>query len=232
MNDENLPALPPDSDPEVVEEARRTLGRLRLIGVGGFAGLVALAFILLAASPFAPFFLLPLLVWGFVALVIYEIFPIGRNASWARRVLKRWDELRVDRAFDQLGAARDPRLESAAAMAARITADPATGDHTKGVVALVLRRLRSAMDDLRLLDLANQSPGAGGTTRPDPELRIQLEARIAALTGALADVYRASLARDEARVRELAGHLEDLTHRLEAEAEVEGLLESGPDKMP
>lgn len=232
MTDENLPTLPPDSDPEVVDEARRALRRLRLIGAGSFAGLVALVFALTFTTPFAPLFLIPFLVWGFVALIVYEIFPIGRNASWARRVLKRWDELRVDRAFDQLGAARDPRLESAAAMAARITADPATGDHTKGVVDLVLRRLRSALDDLRLLDLADRSPGAGGTARPDPELRIQLEARIAALTGALADVYRASLARDEARVRELVGHLEDLTHRLEAEAEVEELLESGPDNSP
>lgn len=227
MSDENLPAPLPDHEPDVVEEARSALRRLRLIGGGAFLGLLVLLYAIFAVLDIVPVFMLPIVVWGFIGLVAYEIFPIGGDASWARRVLKRWDQIRVDRAFDELGAASDPRLESAAAMAARITADPAAGDHTKGVVELVMRRLRSALDDLRLLDLAERSPGSARGGGPAPDLRTQLEARIAALNGALADVYRASLARDEARVRELIGNLEDLTHRLEAEADVETLLGDG-----
>ncbi len=227
MSDENLPVPPLDAEPDVVEEARDVLRRLRGIGGGTFLGLVVLLYVMASVLQFSGFFLLPFVVWGSVAFVAYEIYPLGRNASWARRVLKRWDEIRVNRAFDELGAASDPRLESAAAMAARITADPSAGDHTKGVVTLVLQRLRSALDDLRLLGLAERGPDAGPGVRPTPDLRTQLEARIAALNGALADVYRASLARDEARVRELIGNLEDLTHRLEAEADVETLLGDG-----
>lgn len=229
MNTDNLPNISGEEEPEVVVRARDELRRLRRIGVGGFLALVVVL-IVLGFVGFAPFFLLPIVFWGFLALLGYEFFPLGRDASWARRVLKRWEEIRVDGAFDQLGAARDPRLESAGAMAGRIMADASADSHTKDVVELVMRRLRSALDDLRMLDLAEQAGGGNRTHQPDPDLHTLLEARIAGLTGALADVYRASLARDEGRVRRLVGQLEDLTHRLEAETDLEMFLESGPDR--
>ncbi len=226
---DNLPMIDSDEEPDVVLEARGVLRRLRLIGAVGLLGLVFICVSLVLLVGLSSFVLLPILFWGFIAFAAYELYPLGGDASWARRVLKRWDEARVDRAFDQIGAASDPRLESAGAMAGRIVADPAADPHTKSVVGLVTQRLRSALDDLRMLDLAEQADGPHRRARPDPELRTLLDARIAGLMGALSDVYRACLARDEARVRELVGNLEDLTHRLEAEAEIETFLEPGPD---
>jgi len=228
MNADDVPTVSGEEEPDVVVRARGVLHRLRLIGVGGFVGLV-LVLIGLGFSGFVPLFLLPLVFWGFLAFLGYEFHPLGRDASWARHVLKRWDEVRVDTAFDRLGAARDPRLEAAGAMVSRITADPVADAHTKTVVELVMGRLRSALEDLRMLGLAEQARGRGPDRRPDPQLRTLLEARIAELTGALADVYRASLARDEGRVRQVVGQLEDLAHRLEAEADLEMFLESGLD---
>jgi hypothetical protein len=145
--DEDLPVVPPEQDPDVVGEAHHVLRRLRAVGAVSFVALIILLASVLLTVGLPVFFLIPIAAWAFVAFVAYEIFPLGQNASWARRVLKRWDDVRVDRAFDQIGAASDPRLEAAGAMAARIAADPAADRHTKSGVELVIRLSPGDFDD-------------------------------------------------------------------------------------
>ena len=212
-------------EPDVVVEARRALRRARIVGGSAIVGVFLALGAVLALTLDTPLLALGLINWGVLLLVGYEIYPVGRDASWARRVLKRWDELRSDRAFEELAAAPDPRMRSARAMAARIVADASADSQTRAIVEAVLDDLHSALSDVRTLEQARVAAGDPADEASDPELRTALDAGIARLTGSLAEAYRAVVASDSMALRDTLLRMEDITRRVEADAEVRALLE-------
>jgi hypothetical protein len=88
------------------------------------------------------------------------IFPPGARTRWARRVLHRWETLRLDEALPLPVGDRDPRLRAAEAIAERIQAHPLIDSDSSQAVSHLMARVRIAVHDLGSLDLLEEGSGA------------------------------------------------------------------------
>lgn len=214
---------PPDV-PRVVEEAEEVLSAYtwQVVGVGTLGTLVWAA---------GSFFGTPLpLSWLLLlvaVLTLLYLVPITREPRLARDVLRRWDELRVERALERSGVSGDPRMEVAEAMAERVLRHPSVDDRVRSVARALIRRLQRLLDDLRRVEWLARSGTAldeRSRARSISDLQDLLDARVANLIGQLAELHRTVVLRDAVALERAIGSVEDLLHELEAEREVERLL--------
>ncbi len=217
-----LPDDPPDR-PRVVEEADEVLTSYtwRIAGTGGVATL------LWSASAWLDH---PLpLVWliGFLAvLVLLYLSPVTRAPKLAKEVVRRWDDLRVQRALESSGASSDPRLEVAEAMAHRILRHPTVSDGVRDAARALVQRLEVLLADLRRVEwlVRTTSLDRGPALRSVSDLQDVLDARVASIVGQLAELHRTVVLRDAAATERAVASVRALLADLEAEDEVERLL--------
>jgi hypothetical protein len=197
--------------PPAVEEAEATLQSYRVrLGASWFGGMVAS---LVTASQFLglypaetlPWLLAPTAVIG--ALLVH---PLGRRVGMARRILRRWEEIRTDRVL-RPPPREDPRVRAARMMADRIVADPA-----------------SSVD---MEDVVDFTSGASPAVASAADLRTDLEVRIARLLSGLAELHRALVVREAVSVRAGISDLRDLLAQLQAENEVELMLRGDASQL-
>jgi hypothetical protein len=217
--DDHVPAVP-----RVVEEAEEVLSTYtwQVVGAGTIGALIWAAGSLLSAP--LPLSWLMLLV---AVLTLLYLVPITREPRLARDVLRRWDELRVERALERSGVTGDPRLEVAESMAERVLRHPSVDERVRGVTRALIRRLERLLDDLRRVEWLARSGAAldeGSRARSISDLQDLLDARVANLIGQLAELHRTVVLRDASALERAMGNVEDLLHELEAEREVERLL--------
>jgi len=217
--DDGAPAVP-----RVVEEAEEVLSTYtwQVVGAGTIGALLWAAGSLLSAP--LPLSWLLLLV---AVLTLLYLVPITREPRLARDVLRRWDELRVERALERSGVSGDPRLEVAESMAERVLRHPSVDERVRGVTRALIRRLERLLDDLRRVEWLARSGTAldeGSRARSISDLQDLLDARVANLIGQLAELHRTVVLRDASALERAMGNVEDLLHELEAEREVERLL--------
>lgn len=212
--------------PRVVEEAHEVLHAYagQLAGAGGFA---ALAWLILGAYDLwlSPLWLL--LIVG-VLLLLY-LAPVTREPRLSREVLRRWDELRVERALESSGISTDPRLEVAESMADRVMRHPSVDERTRAATRAMVLRLRRLLHDLRRVSYLTRTQVADPKiemSRSISDLQDLLDARVADILGKLAQLHRTVVLRDTTALERVVSGVEDLVRELEAEHEVERLLTS------
>jgi hypothetical protein len=223
-----LPEQPPDR-PRVVEEAHEVLGTYgwELVGSGTLATLVWAA---------AAWRGLALPVWWLVAfvaaLVFLYFFPVTRAPKLAREVLRRWDELRVQRALERSGVSEDPRLEVAEAMAHRIVRHPAVTADVRRTAEELVERLQILLTDLRRVEWLARSMTMDDDrrTRSISDLQDVLDARVASILAQLAELHRTVVLRDAAATERALASVQELLADLEAETEVERLLADAEER--
>lgn len=217
-----LPDDPPDR-PRVVEEAEEVLATygLQLGTLGGAATIAWVAATWLGAS----------LSIGWVLVVLAVLFllylsPATRAPRLAREVLRRWDELRVQRALESSGVTSDPRLEVAEAMAHRIMRHPTVSPGVRQTAEALVSRLQILLTDLRRVEwLARTIPAEeGGRLRSVSDLQDVLDARAASIVAQLAELHRTVVMRDAVATERAVASVRELLAQLEAEDEVERLL--------
>lgn len=225
--DERSYAVVPDDDapelPRVVEEAYEVLGSYswKLVVAGG-------ATILLGGGLFLPFSL-PVAWLAVVLAVLLVLYfaPVTREPRLARDVLRRWDQLRVERALESSGVAGDPRLEVAESMAERVLRHPSVDERIRGATRALLNRLHRMLRDLRRVEYLTQArvtQNRGEASRSVSDLQDLLDARVAEILGQIAELHRTVVLRDAASLERVVTDVEDLLRELEAEKEVERLL--------
>jgi len=169
-----------------------------------------------------PWLLAPTAVIG--ALLVH---PLGRRVGMARRILRRWEEIRTDRVL-RPPPREDPRVQAARMMADRIVADPASTVDVEDVVLRIVAQIEVAVTDLRTIDFTNVvSPAVVSAA----DLRTDLEVRIARLLSGLAELHRALVVREAVSVRAGISDLRDLLAQLQAENEVELMLRGDPPPL-
>lgn len=215
-----------DPEPPVaVEEAEEEFANYRVRV--GLAWLVATATSLVVGTQvFDTYwtevlaYLLPV-SFGAAGIIVY---PLGKGIGRARRILRRWEEIRTERALMAPPHA-DPRVRAAEMLAERIREHPRSGHETLELVRRLVYELESAVADLSAVEAAHRARDKT-TDAPDP--RTDLELRIARLLSGLGELHHALVLRDDVRVRAEMGELQDLLGRLHAESDVEALLGRGP----
>lgn len=210
--------------PRVVEEAHEVLHSYgwQVFGLGTFASGVWGALVLLEV--FVPLQWLLLVLFALLGLYY---FPVSREPRLAKDVLRRWDDLRVERALESSGLTSDPRLEVAESMAHRIMRHPGVDDRTRKVTRTMVVRLRRLLHDLRRLDHLTETQIADrrrDASRSISDLQDLLDARAGDVLGQLAQLHRTVVLRDSSALDGAVSALEDLARELEAEREVERLL--------
>jgi len=225
--DERSYALVPEDDapelPRVVEEAYEVLGSYswKLVIAGG-------ATILLGGGLFLPFSLPVAWLAVIVAMLLILYFaPVTREPRLARDVLRRWDQLRVERALESSGIAGDPRLEVAESMAERVLRHPSVDERIRSATRALLNRLHRLLRDLRRVEYLTQAHvtrNRGEASRSVSDLQDLLDARVAEILGQIAELHRTVVLRDAASLERVVTSVEDLVRELEAEKEVERLL--------
>lgn len=217
-----LPEEPPDR-PRVVEEADEVLTAYgwQLGGVGGLAT-VGWAVSAWLGAPLPFVWLLALTA---ILLLLY-FSPITRAPKLAREVLRRWDELRVQRALETSGVGDDPRLEVAEAMAHRIVRHPTVSPDVRQTAEALVARLRLLLNDLRRVEWLARSTSLdeGRGVRSVSDLQDVLDARAASILAQLAELHRTVVLRDAAATELAVASVRALLTALEAEDEVERLL--------
>jgi hypothetical protein len=214
--------------PPAVEEAEATLQSYRVrLGASWFGGMVAslvTASQLLGLYPAEtlPWLLAPTAVIG--ALLVH---PLGRRVGMARRILRRWEEIRTDRVL-RPPPREDPRVRAARMMADRIVADPASTVDVEDVVLRIVAQIEVAVTDLRTIDFTS---GASPAVPLAADLRTDLEVRIARLLSGLAELHRALVVREAVSVRAGISDLRDLLAQLQAENEVELMLRGDASQL-
>lgn len=218
-------AREPDDRPRVVEEAEEVLDayglRLAAAGVvGGVAWSVAATFL----PGLVP---IPWLVGFFALLAALFFFPVTREPRLARDVLRRWDDLRVDKALEDGGLQSDPRLLVAESMAERVLRHPTVEDRVRVTVRELIRRIRILLRDLRRVDWLGQTrsiQNERSRARSIADLHDILDARIASILGTLAEIHRTVVLHDAIALDRAMEGVEELLRTLEAEREVDRLL--------
>jgi hypothetical protein len=217
-----LPEQPPDR-PAVVEEAHEVLTSYgwQLVTSAG-AGLLAWAGSGWLGAPVPP----PALVLFLAVLVLLYFSPVTREPKLAREVLRRWDELRVQRALERSGVSDDPRLEVAEAMATRITRHPGVDADVRQTAAALVNRLQLSLADLRRVEWLGRTTSLDDSrgTRSVSDLQDILDARAAGIVAQLAELHRTVVLRDAAATERAVASVRELLAALEAEEEVERLL--------
>jgi hypothetical protein len=217
-----FPDHAPDRPP-VVEEAGEVLasyGR-QLAASAGTAAVVWLGCVWLG-TPVPPL----ALVLFLAVLILLYISPVTRQPRLAREVLRRWDEMRVQRALDRSGVSDDPRLEVAEAMAHRITRHPAVLPDVSQAAEMLANRLRLSLSDLRCIEQLGQAafPDDSRGARSVSDVQDTLDARVAGMVAQLAELHRAVVLRDAAGAERVLTRVRELLEALEAEEEVERLI--------
>ena len=160
-------------------------------------------------------------------VVVLYFFPITRELRLARDVLRRWDQLRVERALQSSGVSSDPRLEVAESMADRVLRHPSADQRIREATNALLRRLQRLLRDLGRIEYlthARMTMDQGDAARSISDLQDLLDARVAEVLGQIAVLHRTVVLRDEAALEGVVTALEDLVRELEAEQDVERLL--------
>lgn len=219
-----VPGEDPPVRPRVVDEADEVLSAYgwQLTGVGAASILVwaAASYFELSVSPFW--------VVGVVLilLMLYAV-PLTREPRLARDVLRRWDNLRVERALESSGVYDDPRLEVAEAMADRVIRHPSVDARTRNATRAMIAKLKLILRDLKRVGYLAEAKTAmdeGRTTRSISDLHDLLDARAAEILGQIAELHRTVVLRDAVSLERAVGNVEDLLREMEAEREVERLL--------
>lgn len=219
-----VPGEDPPVRPRVVDEADEVLSAYgwQLTGVGAASILVwaAASYFELSVSPFW--------VVGVVLilLMLYAV-PLTREPRLAKDVLRRWDNLRVERALESSGVYDDPRLEVAEAMADRVIRHPSVDTRTRNATRAMIAKLKLILRDLKRVGYLAEAKTAldeGRTTRSISDLHDLLDARAAEILGQIAELHRTVVLRDAVSLERAVGNVEDLLREMEAEREVERLL--------
>jgi len=217
-----LPEEPPDR-PRVVDEADEVLATYgwQLGATAALATVVWIASVWLRM----PIPLIALLAVLLVLLILYRA-PVTRAPKLAREVLRRWDELRVERALESSGASDDPRLEVADAMARRIIRHPTVSPTVRQTAEALVARLRLLLSDLRRIEWLSRTTSFGESRgmRSISDLQDVLDARVASILAQLAELHRTVVLRDAVATEAAVASVRELLATLEAEDEVERLL--------
>jgi hypothetical protein len=152
------------------------------------------------------------------------IRPVGKRVGLARRILTRWEEIRTDRVL-RAPPREDPRVRAARMMANRIIGDDTVAIDVEDLVLRITDQIEGAVNDLRTIDFTAQ---AGASAADGADLRTDLEVRIARLLAGLAELHRALVVREAISVRAGVDDLRELLGQLNAENEVEVMLQRGP----
>lgn len=210
--------------PRVVDEAHEVLGSYHLqLGAAAVAAVVVWVVAIQAdyAIP-APWLLVVL-----ATLLVLAFRPVTREPRLAQDVLRRWDDLRVDRALASSGVYADPRIEVAEGMADRIIRHPTSDARTRAAAGAMIRRLRRLLEDLRrtsYLTKVQLAQDRHELSRSTSDLQDLLDARVAEILGQLARLHRTVVLRDTSALERVLSDVEELVRELEAEREVERLL--------
>jgi hypothetical protein len=212
--------------PPPVEEAEKALRRwgLGLAGTGA-AGTVAYWLALLQLEVYFP------LQWWIiflVALVGLFFFPPNRGPRFSREILRRWDDLQIQRALENGGASPDPKVRVAEQMARRVTGHPSADPSVRRVATDLLEAIRRTAQDRRTIQLLQRS-GAWDANDDTPERTLSdvldyISSREGELLASLERLHRAVVQRDAAAAQEVGTEAQGLLAQLEAEEEVERLL--------
>lgn len=210
--------------PRVVEEAHEVLSAYgwQIVGTGAVA---VLAWVVVGVS--GAWLPVEWLLVALVALLLVFLVPLTREPRLARDVLRRWDDLRVERALESSGLSTDPRLEVAESMADRIMRHPSVDDRTRSATRAMVLRLRRLLHDLRRVGHLTRTQLADErleASRSISDLQDQLDARVGDILGRLAQLHRTVVLRDSASLDRVLTAIEDLAREMEAEREVERLL--------
>jgi hypothetical protein len=223
-----LPEQPPDR-PGVVEEAHDVLNTYawQLLGTGAL-GTAVWGVGLRFGAPLPPWWLAVFLA----ALVLLYFVPVTRAPKLAREVLRRWDELRVERALARSGLSDDPRLEVADAMAARIIRHPAVAPDVHRTAEDLLHRLQLLLADLRRVEWLGRTTSmeGGRHIRSISDLQDVLDARVASMLAQLAELHRTVVLRDAVATERALASVQELLASLEVEEEVDRLLADAEER--
>jgi len=217
-----LPDEPPDR-PRVVDEADEVLAAYGWqLGGAGAAATIAWAASVWLGNPLPIVWLLVLLG----VLVLLYLAPVTRAPKLAREVLRRWDELRVQRALESGGVSDDPRLEVAEAMAHRIVRHPTVTPSVRQTAEALVARLQTLLADLRRVEWLARTTSfdADRRMRSISDLQDVLDARVASILGQLAELHRTVVLRDVEATERAVASVRQLLLELEAEDDVERLL--------
>ena len=219
-----VPEEEPPDRPRVVDEAYEVLSAhgWKLTGTG-VSMLLAWAGAGYFGMEVAPFWVLLCVV----ALVGLYLVPVTREPRLARDVLKKWDQLRVERALESSGVYNDPRMEVAESMADRVMRHPSVDPRTRDATAAMIARLKLILRDLQRVSYlaeAKTTMNEQEMTRSISDLQDLLDARAAEVLGQIAELHRTVVLRDAASLERVLGNVEDLLRELGAEREVERLL--------
>lgn len=219
-----VPGEDPPVRPRVVDEADEVLSAYgwQLTGVGASAilGWAAASYFELSVSPFW-------VVGVILILLMLYAVPLTREPRLARDVLRRWDNLRVERALESSGVYDDPRLEVAEAMADRVIRHPSVDTRTRNATRAMITKLKLILRDLKRVSYLAEAKTArdeARTTRSISDLHDLLDARAAEILGQIAELHRTVVLRDAVSLERAVGNVEDLLREMEAEREVERLL--------
>jgi hypothetical protein len=213
--------------PGAVEEAEATLQSYRIrLGAGWFSGMAASLVTATQWLGFYPSEILPWLIPPSLLAATLLVHPLGRQVNRARRILRRWDEIRTDRVL-QPPPREDPRVRAARMMAARISEHPSATIEMEDVVVRIVTQLEAAVADLQAVDLTRQASGSSISA----EVKTDLEVRIARLLSGLGELHHALVVREASHVITEMHELRDLLTHVHAETEVELLLRGVPPAM-
>lgn len=219
-----IPGEDPPDRPRVVDEADEVLSAYgwQLTGVG--AALV----LMWAGTGYFELGISPFWVLG-VILVLFLLYavPLTREPRLARDVLRRWDDLRVQRALESSGIYDDPRMEVAEAMADRVVRHPTVDTRTRDATRAMVGKLKMTLRDLRRVTYLAETKAALNdrkTARSISDLQDLLDARVAEILGQIAELHRTVVLRDAVSLERVMENVEFLLRELEAEEEVERLL--------
>jgi len=210
--------------PRVVDEADEVLGAY-YAQLGGSGAVAILAWAVAEMSGFGVS-----LLWLVAALLIPVLLffvPVTREPRLSREVLRRWDQLRVDRALGAAGVSTDPRLEVAESMADRVIRHPSVDERTREVTKAMVVRLKRLLHDLSRIGYLTHAQAAHDRheeNRSISDLHDLLDARVADVLSQLAQLHRTVVLRDTASLEGVVAGVEDLVRTLEAEQEVDRLL--------
>lgn len=228
MDREGIAEVPGPERPErpgVVEEADEVLATYgwQLVGAGA-AGAAAWVVSTLYVGLSLP---LPWLVLYLIVLVILYTWPMAREPRLAREVIRRWDDLRVERALETAGLGDDPRLEVARSMAERVLRHPSVEERVRATIRALVNRLEVVLKDLRRVEWLMEGPSRPADrhrTRSISDLMDVLDARVASILGQIAEIHRTVVLRDALALERALDSVDDLLRDLEAEQEVDRLL--------
>lgn len=235
MDREGMAEVPAPERPErpgVVEEADEVLATYgwQLLGTGAAGTAAWLVSTLYLGVPVP----LPWLVLLLVVLVLLYTWPMAREPRLAREVIRRWDDLRVERALDAAGVGDDPRLEVARSMAERVLRHPSVEERVRETTRALVHRLDVVLKDLRRVEWLMEGPSRPADrhrTRAVSDLLDVLDARVAGILGQIAEIHRTVVLRDALALERALDSVDDLLLDLEAEQEVDRLL-AGAEPRP